>query len=494
MKFFPKRSLEQFSILSALNRSKAMIEFSPEGIILGANENFLKIMDYSLFEIKGLHHRIFLENKESSSKDYEEFWENLRNGIFHANEFKRYGKNKKVVWLEATYNPIFNLFGKPYKIIKYATDTTQKKIQSLELESQIAAINRSHAIISFSLDGTILDANENFLSVFGYTLSEIQGKHHSIFLEESYSNSIDYKKFWETLRLGKYLSAEFQRFGKNKKEIWIQSSYNPIIDLDGKPNKVIKYATDITAMVKERQRKKEMQYIIDKEIKQINDALEIANRRNSIVGTASHSTSSKVQEIAAGAEELDASISEIKSQTSTAHRVSQETVQKIDMTNKTIYELSSASQKIGDVINLITEIASQTNLLSLNASIEAARAGEFGRGFGIVAAEVKKLSDETAGATKEISSQIKNLQIFTGQAVKSIEDIFQTINSINQITENISKAVEEQTYVSRLIANNMTQAAENVETINVSINEISESTQKISMLAGEVKKASESIV
>lgn len=491
---FPKRFLEQSSILKALDRSKAVIEFSPEGIILSANENFLKIMGYSLYEIKGLHHKIFLDAKESSTKEYEEFWGNLRIGKFHAKEFKRYDKNKKVVWLEATYNPIYNLFGKPYKIIKYATDSTSKKVQSLEFESQIAAINRSHAIISFSLDGTILDANQNFLDIFEYSLSEIQGKHHSMFIDESYSNSQDYKKFWETLRLGSYLSAEFQRFGKNKKEIWIQSSYNPIFDLNGKPIKVVKYATDITAMVKERQRKKEMQYIIDKEMKQINEALDVANRRNSIVGTASHSTSTKVQEIAAGAEELDASISEIRSQTNTAHKVSQETVQKIEITNKTIHELSNASQKIGDVINLITEIASQTNLLSLNASIEAARAGEFGRGFGIVATEVKKLSDETAGATKEISTQIKNLQAFTGQAVRSIEDIFQTVSSINQITENISKAVEEQTYVSRLIANNMTQAAENVETINVSINEISESTQKISNLAEQVKKASESII
>lgn len=493
MTFSIKQPLEQFNILHALNRSKAVIEFSLEGHILNANENFLKIMGYQLYEIKGLHHKIFLDPSETSTKDYENFWNELRRGNFFTSEFRRFGKNKKPVWLEASYNPIMNVFGKPYKIIKYASDTTDNKIKSLEHESQIRAIDKSYAVISFSLDGTILDANENFLNIFEYSLSEIKGKHHSIFLNESYSQTQDYKKFWDALRGGNFFSAEFQRFGKNNKEIWIQSSYNPIFGLNGNPYKVVKYATDITEMVKERQRRKEVQKIINKEITNIHSSLKNAAEKNQMATSASRDTSTKVQEIAAGSEELDASITEIKNQTDTAHKISKEMVSKIEITNQTIRELSLASQKIGDVINLITEIASQTNLLSLNASIEAARAGEFGRGFGIVASEVKKLSDETANATKEISYQIKSLQNFTGQAVNSIEDFFKIISSIDEISEMISTAVEEQAQVSRTIATNMTVAAENVETINASMGEISEATKTIQELAQQVKVASESI-
>ena len=494
MNIFFNLPWESSATIKALNKSQAIIEFSTDGYILNANENFLNLMGYRLDEIKGKHHKIFVDESESKKDSYLEFWEDLKKGNYKLAEFKRIGKNKKVIWIEASYNPIFSPFGSPYKIIKFATDTTDKKNINLELKSQIEAINKSYAVISFSMDGTILSANENFLSTFGYSLNEISGRHHSMFVDEAYSKSIDYKKFWESLKGGSFQSAEYKRYGKNKKEIWIQSSYNPIFNLNGVPYKVVKYATDITEDVKERLRRVEVQKEIDLELNKIYSSLKNTTEKVNSANNAAQNTSTKVQEIAAGAEELDASINEIKNQTRTAHDITQSTIEKAKETNDVVQVLSGASAKIGDVINLINEIATQTNLLSLNAAIEAARAGESGRGFAIVASEVKKLSDETANATKEISNQIKNVQSYTVKAVLAIEEIFKTISTIGHINEIISKALDEQSLVTKDMANNMTAAAENVETINTSITDISESANQIRDFTERLKTTSESIV
>ncbi len=170
----------------------------------------------------------------------------LNRGEYQAAEYKRIGKGGKEVWIQASYNPIMDLDGKPFKVVKYATDVTAQKLQNADYVGQIAAIGKSQAVIEFKMDGTVLNANENFLRALGYTLDEIKGRHHSMFVDEAYRQSYEYKEFWAALNRGEYQAAEYKRIGKGGKEVWIQASYNPIMDLNGKPFKVVKYATDTT--------------------------------------------------------------------------------------------------------------------------------------------------------------------------------------------------------------------------------------------------------
>lgn len=232
--------------IEAIKRSQAVIEFDMSGIILDANALFLDAMNYKLDEVKGKHHSIFVEPSYKESAEYREFWESLNQGKYQTAEYKRLGKGGKEVWIQASYNPILNSQGKAYKVVKFATDVTEQKLLRADFEGQIEAIGKSQAVIEFNMDSTIIRANDNFLSVMGYQLDEVVGKPHSMFVDSNYKDSDDYKTFWSKLNAGEHQSAEFKRFGKNGKEVWIQASYNPIFDLNGKPMKVVKYATDIT--------------------------------------------------------------------------------------------------------------------------------------------------------------------------------------------------------------------------------------------------------
>ena len=244
--FSKKPSTSEKAELEAMGRSQAVIHFTPDGTILDANDNFLNAMGYTLAEVKGQHHRIFCEPTYAQSHEYTEFWRKLGAGVFNAAQFKRIDKSGKEIWIEASYNPIVDSSGKVTGVVKYATDITKKKLEFANYEGQLMAIGRSQAVIEFYMDGTIIAANENFLSVMEYTLDEVKGKHHSMFADPIYAKSDDYRKFWERLNKGDYFSSEFQRFGKGGKEVWIQASYNPIMDMNGKPFKVVKYASDVT--------------------------------------------------------------------------------------------------------------------------------------------------------------------------------------------------------------------------------------------------------
>lgn len=244
--FSKKSGISEKAELEALGRSQAVIHFTPDGTILDANENFLSAIGYTLAEIKGQHHRMFCEPSYAQSAEYKEFWHKLAAGDFNAAQFKRIAKGGKELWVEASYNPILDKTGTIVCVVKYATDITKRKLQFADYEGQLAAIGRAQAVIQFNMDGTIINANENFLSVMGYTLDEVKGKHHSMFADPAYARNSDYKKFWERLNSGEFFVSEFQRFGKGGKEVWINASYNPIMDMNGKPFKVVKYASDIT--------------------------------------------------------------------------------------------------------------------------------------------------------------------------------------------------------------------------------------------------------
>ncbi len=244
---FFSRTNELKALVDALNHSQAVIEFNMEGTVITANHNFLKVLGYNLGDIKGKHHSMFVEETEKRSTAYRQFWEALNRGEFRAAEYKRIGKGGKEVWIQASYNPIKGRDGKPFKVVKFATDVTERKISDADKSGQIDAIGKSQAVIEFQLDGTIITANENFLNTMGYRLDEVEGRHHSMFVDEKEKRSTDYRHFWEALNRGEYHAAEYKRFGKGGKEVWIQASYNPILDPNGRPCKVVKFATDITA-------------------------------------------------------------------------------------------------------------------------------------------------------------------------------------------------------------------------------------------------------
>src|SRR5580698_8201494 len=240
-------SADQTGQITAIGKAQAVIEFNMDGTIITANDNFLNALGYTLDEIKGKHHSMFVDEAYKQSPAYRNFWAALNRGEYQAAEYKRIGKGGKEVWIQASYNPILDLDGKPFKVVKYATDVTRQKLINADYQGQIAAISKAQAVIEFNMDGTVITANDNFLWALGYTLEEIKGKHHSLFVEEAYRQSSDYAEFWAKLRRGEYQAAEYKRIGKGGREVWIQASYNPILDLNAKPFKVVKYATDITS-------------------------------------------------------------------------------------------------------------------------------------------------------------------------------------------------------------------------------------------------------
>ncbi|MBO6950106.1 MAG: PAS domain-containing methyl-accepting chemotaxis protein [Rhodospirillales bacterium] len=478
------------SIVDSLNKSQAVIEFDMDGTILHANDLFLRVMGYTLDEIKGKHHRMFADPAFAASAEYKHFWQRLNAGEYQAAEYKRLGKGGREVYIQATYNPICGADGKPYKVIKFATDITEQKLQNADYQGQIEAIGKSQAVIEFDMDGTIRHANDLFLNVMGYTLAEIKGKHHSMFAEPALAASAEYKQFWQRLNAGEYQAAEYRRLGKGGKEVFIQASYNPILDLNGKPYKVVKFATDVTHQVQNRMRRTESIEVIDNDLGEISNELSTVSELITSSASAAAQTASNVQAMAAAAEEMSASIREISQQVSRSSHVASTAVTQTQASNSAIEGLAAAAQKIGDVVDLISDIASQTNLLALNATIEAARAGDAGKGFAVVASEVKNLASQTARATAEISEQIAGIQESTEASVGAMKGVTETINEINEISTSISAAVEEQSKVTEEISDNMQTATTGVDQIASGTADIAVAIEKVDQSAKRVKEES----
>lgn len=396
------------SQLEAINKTMAVIQFTPDGTIKDANNNFLAATGYSLGEIVGKHHRIFCDNHYASSSEYHAFWQDLGRGTAKSGKFERFDKQGNPLWLEASYAPTLDENGNVTCVIKYCSDITELVTKEQEHAGINTAINRSMAVIEFQPSGQIITANDNFLSATGYALSEIVGQHHRIFCDSELVNSPEYSEMWNKLNNGQFVSGQFKRVDRKGNTLWLEASYNPIYDTNGKLIKVVKFASDIT--------------------EQINNANETAE-----IAEIAYSTSLQADKTAQqGTEVVTKTISLMQNLSSDISQASEN----LDALNK-------QSDQINSIVDTISAIADQTNLLALNAAIEAARAGEQGRGFAVVADEVRGLAARTSASTNEISSVVKtNLelsQLATTTMQTSIGQVDDGMSLVNNLSTNISE-------------------------------------------------------
>ncbi|MGU3422938.1 methyl-accepting chemotaxis protein [Methylobacterium sp. D54C] len=480
--------------LNALNDAHSLIEFDLDGKVITANPNFLSLLGYDLDEIQGKHHSLFVDPAERESPTYKEFWAALHRGEHQVAEYKRIGKGGREVWIQGSYSPLIGRNGKPYGVFKCATDVTLQTLRNADFEGKLNALDRSQGIIEFDLDGTVITANANFLAMVGYGLDEVKGKHHAIFVDATERDGAAYRTFWETLRRGEYQQAEYKRIGKGGREAWIQATYNPVRDAAGRLVKVVKFATDITASVAERLRRAELHRGVDRDLDGIALALSQASQQAVGAASAAEEASGNTQSVAAGSEELAASVGEISAQVNRALQVTGRAVEQAVATSTVVAGLASTAQRIGEVVEMIKTIAGQTNLLALNATIEAARAGEAGKGFAVVAAEVKSLATQTAKATESITSQIVQTQAAANQAATAISGIGQTIGEVNEISSAISTAVEQQAAVAQEMSANMQAMTQAVGEISRNVSLIAGSTQEINASTRLVREASRAMV
>ncbi|MEG0067507.1 MAG: PAS domain-containing methyl-accepting chemotaxis protein [Pseudomonas sp.] len=377
---------QQNGLLDAINRSMAVIEFDLDAVVLSANDNFLKTMGYRAEQAIGQPHRLFCTPEFGRSAQYSELWSRLKRGEFQSGTFERINSKGESVWLEASYNPIKDAAGRVVKVVKYAMDVTAKVQQESEANAKLEAIDRAMAVIEFNLDGSIITANQNFLTRMGYTLAELKGKHHRLFCTAELVNSSAYQDFWRRLNQGEFFQGQFERIDKRGQTVWLEANYNPVYDASGRLCKVVKFASDVTARVEQHE-------------------------QDARSASAAYHISVETRKVAEqGTQVIQQAASEMR-----------EIAEDIAASSTLIAHLGERSEQITAIVNTIRGIADQTNLLALNAAIEAARAGEQGRGFAVVADEVRQLAARTSGSTAEISNMIGLIQSETRQAIKSMD-------------------------------------------------------------------------
>lgn len=372
-------------LVASLDRSMAIAELGIDGKMLGANENFLRIMGYRSEQIVSLSHSDLCPIAHVRSSEYLEFWTGLRSGVFFTGTFQRLDAKGRSVWLEASYNPVVDEHGKVHKIVLYALDTSQRVLRDAEALSKLKAIDRAMAVIEFDLHSNVLHANENFLDTMGYAPGDLKGMQHRMFCDSSVVNSAEYSEFWRKLNSGEFFSGQFKRLGKHGRIVWLEATYNPIFDAAGNLFKIVKFASDITERV---------------------EKFEEDSR-----------SASRAYHISAETEKVAEQGAEVIQQTAREmHLIADH----IKSSARLVGQLGDRSEQITAIVNTIRSIADQTNLLALNAAIEAARAGDQGRGFAVVADEVRQLAGRTSRSTSEIADMIGRILSETRDAVASI--------------------------------------------------------------------------
>jgi methyl-accepting chemotaxis protein len=499
---------EYVNQLNGFSRSQAMIEFNLDGTIVNANDNFCNALGYRLEEIKGQHHSKFVDPVFAKSPEYRQFWADLATGKFQAGEFRRFKKDGSEIWILASYNPILDQSGKAYKVIKLASDITAQKVASLasqvralEYTNQINSFSRSQAMIEFNLDGTIVNANDNFCNALGYRLEEIKGQHHSKFVDAAFAKTAEYRQFWTDLGSGKFQVGEFRRVKKDGSDLWILASYNPILDEHGKAYKVIKLASDITARKLaqiEQEKERDQAAKIEEILRKVASGADQIDQGSQQIASSSQSLSEGASEQAANLEQISASLEEVTSMTNQnaenarqaaglseeAAKSSKKGQSEMNAMSQAMDEIKKSSAEISKIIKVIDEIAFQTNLLALNAAVEAARAGEAGKGFAVVAEEVRNLAQRSAEAAKNTSSMIEESTkradngVSIAQRVRtSLEEIGTSTTKVNTLLAEIASASKEQ--------------AEGVTQVSKGVNELDKVTQQNAGNAEELAAAAQ---
>ncbi len=517
--------------LRALRAAFAFVELSPDGRVLDANEVYLELMGLEAEAVIGRPHREQVPADYAASPEYAAFWAQLAHGEVVHREVCRAGRDGRRRWLHAVYAPERDRAGAVRRIVALAFDVTAEKTRALRDTSMIEAVNRSQAVVEFALDGTILDANENFLAAMGYRLEEIKGRKHAMFVTRDYAASADYAQFWQSLRAGEYSSGEFRRVRGDGSEIWLQAAYNPVFDTDGKLVKVVKIAFDLTERMHDvglitaamgrlvrgelnQEVTTRLMLSLDPLRLDFNEAARIlrdAMRAIAGAGAAVRDMSGAVSDSAgqlaerterqaASLEESAAAIAEITSMVGqAANRV--EEVRRAVGGAQTDTERSEAvvaeavqamgridesARQIGQIIGVIDEIAFQTNLLALNAGVEAARAGDAGRGFAVVATEVRALAQRSADAAKEIKTLISASGAQVAAGVSAVQNAREVLTGIATHVASINHTVAS-------LATSAREQAEGLRQVNEAVSEMDKVTQQSAAMVEETAAAAQSL-
>lgn len=530
---------------AAINRVMAVIEFDLQGRILTANQNFLQLMGYRLDELVGQHHRLFVDAQTAASSDYHQFWQRLNNGECLADRYPRVTKSGRCVWIEASYNPVFDKHNRPVKIVKFATNITSRVEAEFDAKGRLDAINRAMAVIEFDLEGKILAVNDNFLQVMGYSRQEVVGHHHRMFVESSYAQSSEYPRFWNRLARGEYFARTYKRVAKGGRIVWIEATYNPIFGSDGKPVKVVKYAMDVSANPNTRLLKNVVQDAVDlleavakgdltrdfqqeyrdyeltmfyPLVLQLQAAIQqMLQSLQSSVGEASkvsHTVRDVAQSVSGNAEQLrlgmksqlsalqtmasqmQAMNHSVQTNTQTSQEVAvmarnmqQQTKEGMSVMQQTInamQAMSASSTQIVDIVAMIDAISFQTNLLALNAAVEAARAGEHGRGFAVVAGEVRELANKSANAAKDIRQLIGDSLARIQTGTRLADQSGDMLDAINHHITQVAEKVDQ-------IAQSSTVQSDVIQQVSYSVNQVERITEANNEQVRSANAAAESL-
>lgn len=443
--------------IAAIRRAQAVIEFSLDGTVLSANDNFCKVMGYTEDEIRGKHHGMFAADGYAATPAYKQFWDKLNRGEFDAGEYKRVGKGGREVWIQASYNPIVGADGRPYKVVKYATDVTAAKMRNADFEGQLKAIDKAQAVIEFDLGGRVITANQNFLTTLGYALSEIKGQHHAMFVEPTYRDSTDYRAFWEKLGKGEYDAGRYKRLSKGGKAIWIQASYNPIMDMNGKPFKIVKYATDVTQEVNAA-------LMLSAAVSQVQEVAEAAQKGDLAKRISLEGKSGPITNLCAGVNALMdtnavmfADVGRIFSGLAAGDLNQRITRDVLGVFAQVKNDANTGCDKLASVIGQVHaatsaltsaagQVSSTAQSLSISASQQAASVETASTSVGSIAASIAQNRDN-ANVTDGIAAKASKEAVDGGAAVT------QTVIAMKQIAQKIS-IIDDIAYQTNLLALN----------------------------------------